>query len=395
MTQYPLPSINPFERFQASDGILVNATRWKYAHDYHRRKQCFFYQTLYQPGIVSGLGLKILNGGSQGGDSSGERPLVEIQPGIAIDYLGNPIIIPESQAIYIDKEPNLDKPLTIYLVVSYQDPDDLENPQNTDLVREQFRIDVKSDLPNIDEIEICRILIPAGDPIYLSVSQNVFLPGAHCLDFRFRNTVTLRPQKYVRIAQVKHAGKEYNRNFINLTYLLKATSTLYFPLEGIAPVGLVQWQEESIYDYDLLYVTGSEFRFNQQDVAPWQNYLITGGVIVVDLRSNENSAVEYMQNFLQNELKIALKPLPERHLLRQEPFLFSALPSTVSTQGIKVFTSEGIILILGDLGSTWGVDEKLSVPRPTIRTAQEFGVNILYHTWQRRYLTNLQLMGNG
>jgi hypothetical protein len=394
MSQYPLPTINPFERFQASDGILVNAQRWKYAHDYHRKRQSFFYQTLYQPGIVSGLGVKILNRGSNQPQAQAERPLVEIQPGIAIDYHGNPIIIPEPQAIYIDKEPNLDKPLTIYLVISYQDPDELENPQDTDLVKEQFRIDVKSDLPTLDEVEICRVLIPPGDPVYLSISKNVFLPGAHCLDFRFRATVAIRSLQFVRIAQIKHPGKEYNRNFINLSYLLKATSVIYPPLEGIAPVGLVSWQEDTIYDYDLLYITGAEFKFSQQDIEAWRNYLITGGVILIDLRPNESSAVEYIQNLLQNTLKLSWKALSERHLLRQQPFLFASLPSSLASEAIKVFIGSGIILVVGDLGAAWGVDEKLSLSRSMIRDAQEFGVNILYYAWQRRTMTNLQLIGS-
>ena len=36
---FPTPPIQPFERLQATDGLLVNAERWRKAHDYHRRRQ--------------------------------------------------------------------------------------------------------------------------------------------------------------------------------------------------------------------------------------------------------------------------------------------------------------------------------------------------------------------
>jgi len=43
---FPPPPINPFQRLQASDGLLINAERWRRAHEYHRQRQNTHYQSL-------------------------------------------------------------------------------------------------------------------------------------------------------------------------------------------------------------------------------------------------------------------------------------------------------------------------------------------------------------
>jgi hypothetical protein len=74
--------------------------------------------------------------------------------------------------------------------------------------------------------------------------------------------------------------------------------------------------------------------------------------------------------------------------LRTQPFLFAALP-TINEQPIQILTGGGIIVVIGNLSSAWGLDEEFSLPRETIRTAQEMGINILHFAWRRRQLTQL------
>ncbi len=62
----PYPRLQPFERLQISDGITINAERWQFAHEYHRQRQNFQYQALYEPGIVYGLGVAIIPGQPDG-----------------------------------------------------------------------------------------------------------------------------------------------------------------------------------------------------------------------------------------------------------------------------------------------------------------------------------------
>jgi hypothetical protein len=65
--------------------------------------------------------------------------------------------------------------------------------------------------------------------------------------------------------------------------------------------------------------------------------------------------------------------------------LFAGLP-TINDQPIHLLIGGGIIVIIGNLSIAWGLDETLSLPRETIRTAQEMGINILHFAWRRRQL---------
>jgi hypothetical protein len=83
-----------------------------------------------------------------------------------------------------------------------------------------------------------------------------------------------------------------------------------------------------------------------------------------------------------------LENLIQKHPLRTQPFLFSALP-TINEQPIQILLGGGIIVIIGELSSAWGLDEKRVLGRETIRTAQEMGINLLHFAWRRRQLTPL------
>jgi hypothetical protein len=81
----------------------------------------------------------------------------------------------------------------------------------------------------------------------------------------------------------------------------------------------------------------------------------------------------------------SLERLNRNHPLRTQPFLFSALP-TIEEQPTQILMGGGIIFAIGNLSSAWGLDEELSLPRETIRTAQEMGINILHFAWRRRQM---------
>lgn len=113
--------------------------------------------------------------------------------------------------------------------------------------------------------------------------------------------------------------------------------------------------------------------------------------ITNDINTKKARFYEKLKKMAEN-LDINLQPLVHlepTHLLRSKPFLFAALPK-INHQEIELLIGGGMIVILGNLSSVWGLDEQLSYSRETIRTAQEMGINILYFAWRRRLLTQLQ-----
>lgn len=392
---FPPPLIKPFERLQASDGLLINAERWRRAHEYHRQRQNAHYQSLHQPGIVCGLGVRVIPAPSTVKAEYRDGRWVQIQPGIAIDLVGNLIVVPKTIDFRIATEVAGSEPVMVYLVVRYVDPDELQRGPQREVVEETFRVDEKSKPPEASEVELCRILLQAG-PISITQPTDVFFPGYNNIDLRYRTQAQARPQAIVRIAQVNHSDPECARNFFNLSYLLQAVEALYPSLRGADEVGQLTLEpEDEVVEtdvYDLLYLTGKQaLNLNDREFGALKNFLDAGGVFLVDAPLDGTALVESIITLAQ-QLENPLKPLEELrrdHPLRTRPFLFAALPM-VNQQLIQLLTGGGIILVVGDLAAAWGLDQALTLSRVSIRTAQELGINILQYAWRRRQLIGLQ-----
>jgi hypothetical protein len=389
MSNFPLPSINPFERLNAVDGLRINAERWLKVQEYHRQRQNFHYQALHQPGIVCGLGVKIITPDTQAPKAYQDGRGIQIQPGIAIDLKGNPIIVPQPQNLHIDRRPQKET-LTLYVVVDYRDPQDLEVSSTQEMLQEKFRFDVKVQPPHNLEIEICRIVLAGDREIRLTPANNILRPSYGNLDFRYRQMATVRPQKQITVAQLRHGDPAYGENFANLGYLLKATDSLYPQLQTTSGVELVTIEGSQLSQYDLLYLTGRDSAVvNSKELEILQQYLTTGGILLIDGINNANnfnqSALE-----LTKKLGYSLKPLSKTSELIGQPFLFAALPQGLSQQPLRIVGDRGIIMVYGNIASLWGKDEQLSLSREQIRSGQELGINILHYAWKRRHFTQLQ-----
>jgi hypothetical protein len=225
---------------------------------------------------------------------------------------------------------------------------------------------------------------------------DAFYPGYNNIDLRYRRHAQARPQALVRMAQVSHSDNgEYARNFFNLAYLLQSIEPLYSHLRGADKPNEVSLSE-NIQEYDLLYLTGKQsLSLNNFEFESLKNYLNSGGTLLIDAPLDANALIE-STHALAQQLESPLQPLTEiqrSHPLRTKPFLFAALP-IINQQLIQLFLGGGIILVVGDLASAWGIDREFNLPRLTIRTAQELGINILNYAWKRRQLIGLQQEDN-
>ncbi len=407
MTQlFPPPPIKPFERQQVHDGLLMNAERWRRAHTYHKERQNVHYQSLNQPGIVCGLGVLLIPAPTEVAAQYRDGRWLQIQPGIAIDLLGNPIVVPAPIEFRITSENLTEGSLTVYLVVSYVDPEKLSFKQPREIVQETFRIDEKPSPPSELEVELCRILLAPGagqaQELTLENPTDVFFPGYNTLDLRYRSQARSRPQAVVRVAQVNHGEeKEKQESLSNLSYLLQSVASLYPALQGDTEVGQLILQHGrpgvSLQDaskgsgYELLYLTGRQpFGPNDRQLEALKNYLDAGGVLLVEAPTGDTALADSIKAIAQTLGTPLLdwRNLSRNHPLRTQPFLFAALPS-FNQQPIHLLYGGGIVLVLGNLSAAWGLDEQLSLSRENIRTAQELGINILHFAWRRRQLTQL------
>jgi hypothetical protein len=387
---YPSPAIVSMQRQRVKDGLLLTAERWKRAHDYQRKRQNLHYQSINQPGIVCGLGVRAISAPIDVADSYRDARWVQIQPGIAIDLEGNLIIVPHPVNFRVAAELKDGKPITIYLVTQYRDPDQLEDVPEQDILQETFRIDERRSPPEPLDVELCRILL-VDQQQAIATPTDVFFPGYSDLDLRYRRQAQARPQGLVQLAEIQYNDPDSHHNFFNLTYLLRTVEDLYPALRGAETLPQIRW-EDDLRPYELLYLTGrSELVLNTHQFSRLSAYLKSGGTLLVDAPTEATELIQSIQ-LLAKQLQTPLKSLREArrdHPLRVKPFLFAALPMVEQTR-IQLLSGGGIILAIGDLGRAWGLDEHLDRSRSELRDAQELGINILHFAWKRKQMIDLQ-----
>jgi hypothetical protein len=427
VSMFSSPRTLPLERLQVTDGLLLTAERWRLAHEYHRQRQNVHYQSLHQPGIVCGLKVGVVAAPEEFAAQYRDRRWLRVQPGVAIDSLGNPIIVPEAIDYRLASEPPRSGTAIIYLVLSYVDPDRLQRSVEPELVQETFRIDEKTTPPDALEVELCRVVIQAGE-VCLEETINVFAPQVNQVDLRYRQQVQARPLGRVIVA---------SRESVQWGELVRSLPALY---PGLG-VELVEPTNE-FSSADLLVMDAQQITFDDAGLEALKQHLGTGGTLLVNAAGDsrfaklgmvrqelqqtlakicrdsslvieqEQVAVELVEveASLMELLEAIVQPikalaeqvgvtvegnglLDRHHPLRHQPFLFAQFP-VIYGMPIEVLAWGGIVVVIGNLGQAWGLDEALTLPRETMRSAQELGINLLHFAWQRRALTSSANFGD-
>ena len=188
----PLPALEPLEMLYVTNGSLLTAEGWWQSHRYYQHRQNLHYQSLHQPGIVSGLGVRVVAAPDSVPSELRDRRWIEIQPGIAIDLVGNPLVVEEpmtfritSEVIQQGSESTTPHPssstsngaLMVYVVLAYVDPTAKQwQTQPTAVVKEEFRINERTTPPEAHEVELCRIHLTSNiEP--LENAADVFNPA--------------------------------------------------------------------------------------------------------------------------------------------------------------------------------------------------------------------------
>lgn len=382
---FSFPDLTPLTRLHVQDSLRINADRWLLAHNYHRQRQNLHYQALWEPGIVYGLGVKVIGAPADVPSQFRDQRWIEIQPGIAIDIEGNPIVVsPEEDRTYRIAAPApLEGTRMLQVVVRYVDPDNLELDVQSDRVIERFRFDQRIGRQlRAKDIELCRIELAPGETI-LRNPTNPFEPLPNELDLCYRHRAQLRSQSYLQIGSLTALGYQKIGQWQTLLNSLSTQCSLcgYFNEDAINPV-----TDESLAAHDLIYVTGQRLLQWQADgrTREWEalrQYLLTDGVLYVEADRLEMQLHQLLEQLVETELQ----PLMGKHPIKHHPFRFGQLPNTEEGP-IDLLYGGGIILTRSALAAAWDSDY---LPRYVIRSAQEFGVNILDFAWRRRYLRNL------
>ncbi|MGG6296315.1 hypothetical protein ACQ4M4_18145 [Leptolyngbya sp. AN02str] len=435
-----VPSTPPLERLQVTDGLLLTAERWRVAHSYHRQRQNLQFQAACQGGIVAGLGVCPTIAPAQVAAQYRDERWLQVQPGLAIDREGNPIVVPRPIPYHIAAEPGAE-PLQVYLVVSFVDPDGLERQDSTCVVQETFRLEEKVSPPDATEVELCRIWLSPGE-VRVRSPRNGFVPAANELDLRYRPWIQPRAKGELRLGYLTLSASPNASVEATLNGLVAPLPTLYPPLSSHSQVQHVPLREaslplaETMALCDLLHVAYRDAQqLHSTEVEAIETYLAAGGVVMIEvpaigteldelvkiwaevlkalerMSATAEAGTVYdelcveqleLERCMALELETRIPPLAavmareaqafanshggqiqSHHPLRMQPFRFGLFP-LLRGNPLALFSWGGVVVTVGGLSAAWDAAKTQFLSRDTVRSAQELGVNLLHFAWQRR-----------
>uniref|UniRef100_UPI0031FC8A9C hypothetical protein n=1 Tax=Sphaerothrix gracilis TaxID=3151835 RepID=UPI0031FC8A9C len=289
-----LPPIQVFERLQIADGLLITAERWQQAHRYHRQRQNFHFQSLSQSGIISGLGVAVIPAPASIEARYRDQRWVQVQAGVAIDPAGNPIVVPQPETFRIELEPQAGTSQTVFLVISYVDPDELRQLPGREQVREQFRI-VETTHPGPLDVELCRIRVTDGT-VQLRNALNLFKPQPNEVDLNYRRRAQPRALYETQVAFLQ-TGTALDQSLRwGLNCLLQATEALFPKLQPAAPLtefAATAIATADLSPFDLLYAPRSALQNLTLDATKaLKTYLVQGGLLLITVDFDETKIDE-------------------------------------------------------------------------------------------------------
>jgi hypothetical protein len=210
-----------FKRINFFKGFLTTEKDWNDAERYHIDKRRLHNRLLHSAGIVHGFAGELRVSARARGDLS-----VEVQPGYAIDGVGNDLMIFDATIRNINLE-ELRLPQTVYIVLRYYEEltDFIAYKENLEYkghrrVLESCRVELSQTEPDIArEVELARIYLEKGVN-RIRDARDPADPKANEIDMRFTprgglSGSTLPPHLRLRLEmllwQIRRAALEYTR----------------------------------------------------------------------------------------------------------------------------------------------------------------------------------------
>jgi hypothetical protein len=370
----------PTKRLKPEDGLAVTAQVWEEAHEHHRQQLRFHSLLGHGAGIVTGLEVIA----SDPADTS-----VYILPGMAIDSAGQSVFVAEP--ITYDVGQRLDGKL--YLTLSYGEG----NPRPGSAVQDggtpamyvhtEFVLQATPSLPSGPFVELARVHRVGRDSA-LRDPKDARHPGVNEIDQRYRHSAGAVQQEIVSVGIAYPSAAAVARHGRGMSYLARALSQSperRVVVDDNIPLG------PGLENYTLVYLVGqSEFQLSQDEIAALAAALQSGSTLLLESCRRETALGEPPSDgsfvALVASLGAHLEEVRAGHDLLVEPALFAALPSGFETQGTpSVRLGGGVVFSSCDYGCLWqGERRSGAASREHIRSAQEFGGNLMAYAVERR-----------
>lgn len=378
MNKEDLLYLLPTQRVKAFDGLAITAEVWELAHEY-TRQQIRFHQLLsHGPGVLTGLSVIA----SIPPDTS-----VYILPGVAVDNWGRMII--------------LQKPLTfdvgetaeglIYLLLHYAESQPkAERGRGEEgaplFIHDEFKVSALPALPETPFVELARLVRESRNaPIRNAADEQQ--PRINEIDLRFRNTADFPVPEVVRVAMGYLGGLTQEQHGEGIEYVARAMNR-HQDYRVIVDFGL-PLDSPDLEQYHLVYLAaGGEFDLTRIELNSLYSFITKGGTLLFEScqrqpNGNTSAAATAFHDMLAS-LGLRLGNLPADSSLLRQPYLFSQPPRGFEPEG-TILVGEGVIYSTYDYGGSWQGQQREGKPsREAIRTAFEWGENLMTQAISRK-----------
>ena len=353
-------SINLFPKMQIKpfDGMSITADIWDQAHDEHRQMQRAHQVFSHGVGIVAGLEVVANDPPDQ---------YVFISPGVAVDPIGNVIIVPEPVAYDFGSSTEG----SLYLLLGQGERELGGVGNDARYTQTEFVVAARTSFPKRPSVELARVnLSKAGKPIHNAKDPNH--PGQDAIDLRFRSEVgPILPQNVkVFIFDLGAVDTEVQNGWDYFGQFCHASTNYHFIVDSGKQL------PGDLNSYDLLYLgcKGTTAPTATQLKAITE-FVELGKFLLVE--AFDDPAQDASLKFLKKLNFAPIKPGKNSSLF-SKPFLFTGIPAGVSGDMVQVdghllFSSAGYAL-------SWaGKTASGKSERSDIRSAHEWGVNLVHY----------------
>jgi hypothetical protein len=353
LTRFRLRRVNPYR------GLVIDEATWADAHDYHRDHVRLHALAFHSPGVVAGLEVRPTP--SQAGS-------VDIGAGVAMDHEGNMVVVGQDRRVAFDGLETGE----VYVVISY-----LENRVNADAsaprtapmnrIVESYKIEAQNKPPEEPALELARMQWSSTEAA-LKQAADPDGPAPDEIDMRFRLLSRAARPQTVNVGVVSgELAALHAHGVTNLMREIDNMAGYQARFRGVVNL------EDGSGQSDLLYLCAPVA--GDAAIATIGSHLGRGGALLADACTAANGEVAKAGEQIAERLGLRLKPIKTGDPLLDARYPFSEPPAGAG-EG-DVVAAGRFVLSQRDYGCAWaGTHEKKPLPRETVRTALEWGVNL-------------------
>jgi hypothetical protein len=374
----------PFLRVNPFRGLLIDENTWADAHDYHRNQMRFHLLALHGVGVVQGLQVLAMQPPEMN---------VVVQPGLAIDAEGRLLLLTQAQTVAIPSAASL---TTVYITLQFVETVALQQnvteggtPQAARILEECKVEAVLEPVPAA--VELARISVQPGVR-QIRNATNALIPAPNEIDLTGRTETGgsggaggSRISFTVGVLRYGNPdNNEWKRHSEGLRRLINDASAAT-NIDGNLIEGVTPMDEANLRNCRLLYITGrTAFRYNPEEETALRRFLDRGGILWCEpcrLGLPNGTPDEFSRSCLEMSQRLNRQPIQLKmgHPILNARYLFATPPLALDPMS-AVMESNRLVIATGDYGCLWGGrgQERMEPPsRDVIRSAQEFGINVL------------------